>query len=171
MSTKTDDWPFDADRQDPLAKLRIPVVRSPYPAWKYEVALFINDPDDHSYDPPLWGFALRPDEAEVRQIVAYIEWRMQWYREGWKAKMRERPLDVDSGTNTVTLMKRGDGDWCYRRWTWRTGPLMVPVKGGERLSLEKVLDRINDYAGEPNPKWRAFKTAHSEAFPEVPADV
>ena len=31
-------WPYDADRNDPLAALRIPVVSSPYPGWKYEVA-------------------------------------------------------------------------------------------------------------------------------------
>jgi hypothetical protein len=167
VNTKTDDWPFDAARQDPLAKLRIPVVSSPYPAWKYEVALFINDPHDHSFDPPLWGFALRPDDAEVRMITAYIEWRMEYYNEGWKAKMRKRPLDVDSSTNTVILQKRGEGDWCYRRMTWDRGPLMVPVKDGEDLDLERLLDRINDYGSEPNPKWRAFKAAHPEAFPVV----
>ena len=58
-------WPFeDADRDDPLAALRIPVVRSPYPHWKYEVALVIADDD-------LWGPALRPDGGESWSTVAW----------------------------------------------------------------------------------------------------
>ena len=154
-------WPYDADRNDPLAALRIPVVSSPYPGWKYEVALVITDDD-------LWGPALRPAETEVRQIVAYIEYRMEYYNEGWRAKMRRKPLDVDSGTNTVTLMKRGDDDWCYRRWTWQTGPLMVPSRYDNQsaMGLEQLLDHIHLYGdSKPSPKWLAWKAAHPEAFP------
>lgn len=43
-TTPKTEWPFDdADQHDPLAALRIPVVRNPYPRWKYEVALVIAD--------------------------------------------------------------------------------------------------------------------------------
>jgi hypothetical protein len=159
MDTETAGWPFeDADQHDPLAALRIPVVRNPYPRWKYEVALVITDDD-------LWGPALRPDEAEVRQIAAFLEWRMEYYNSSWKAKMRRRPLDADSSTNTVTLMKRAEGDWRYQKATWRHGPWPF-CDMPERFTLERLLDHINDYGGEPNPKWRAWKAAHPEAFPE-----
>jgi hypothetical protein len=150
-----DDWPFDADRDDPLTALRIPVVTSAYPDWKYEVCVMIAEGED-----ALWP-SLRPDEHEVQQILAYLDYRMEYYNEGWKAKMRRRPLDVDASTNTVVLRKRPDGGWCYRRWTWMTGPLMVPEPDGERLSLEALLDRINDLLPE---KWQAHKANYPEAF-------
>jgi len=168
MAETTDtEWPFDdADQHDPLAKLRIPVVRSPYPRWKYEVCLIVNDPEDRSFDPPLWGVALYPDELEKLQLVAELEWRMAYYNDTWKAKMRRRPLDVDGTTNTVILQKRAEGAWCYRRASWQHGPTMVPPwNSDERLTLEQLLDRINDYHDKPNPEWRAFKAAHPEAFP------
>lgn len=158
MDTETD-WPFDAYRDDPLTALRIPVVGTLHPGWKYEVALCCPDSEAGQWLYP----SLRPDEAEVRQLVAEIEWRMTYYNDGWKAGMRRRPLDVDSSTNTVVLQKRPNGGWCYRRMTWQTGPMMVPPwDSDERLTLEQLLDRINDC---PNPKWRAFKAAHPEAFP------
>lgn len=161
MSTEaaqTAEWPFeDARQDDPLAALRIPVVSTPYPRWKYEVALVISDDD-------LWGPALRPDDTEVAMIVAYLEYRMEYYNDGWKAKMRRRPLDVDSSTNTVTLMKRGEGDWRYQKATWQHGPWPF-YDAAERYTLERLLDHINDYGSEPNPKWRAWKAAHPEAFP------
>jgi hypothetical protein len=154
MSTATTGWPYDARQDDPLTALRIPVIPNPYPGWKYEVALVIPDGD-------LWGPALRPDDAEARQVAAYIEYRMEYYNDGWKAKMRQRPLDTDATTNTTILMKRGEGDWCYRRASWQYGPLMVPERDGEHLDLERLLDLINDLVPA---KWQAWKDAHPEAF-------
>ena len=159
---ETAGWPFeDADQHDPLAALRIPVVRDQYPRWKYEVCVVITAPGNEGW---IWGPALRPDDTEVKQILAYLDYRMGWYNEGWQAKMRQRPLDVDSGTNTVILQKFGEGDWRYRRMTWEHGPWPF-YDMPERFTLEALLDHINDYGGEPNPKWRAFKAAHPEAFP------
>jgi hypothetical protein len=152
MSTDTA-WPYDADQHDPLTALRIPVVTSPFPAWHYEVCLFAGG--------DLWGPALRPDDAEVRQVVAYLGYRMEYYNESWKAKMRKRPLDVDATTNTVILQKRGERDWCYRRASWSTGPLMVPGPDGGHLNLECLLDKINDLVPE---KWAAWKAAHPGVF-------
>lgn len=161
--TKTADWPYDAYQDDPLTALRIPVIGTPFPGWRYEVALVCPDSEAGQDLYP----AARPDEAEVRQIVAYIEYRMEYYNSSWRAKMRKRLLDTDDSTNTVILWKRGEGDWCYRRDSWQTGPLVVPVRGDEPLDLERLLDHINDYGSGPNPKWRAWKAAHPEAFPTI----
>jgi hypothetical protein len=159
--TRIAGWPYDAKQDDPLAALRIPVISNPFPRWKYEVALVIGGEDG------LYAPALRPDEAETAMIAAYIGYRREWYNPGWREKMLRRPLDTDSGTNTVVLQKRAEGDWCYRRMTWITGPLMMPPRGSdERLSLEQLLDRINGYHDSPNPRWEAYKAAHPEAFPE-----
>jgi hypothetical protein len=152
------DWPYDADRDDPLTALRIPVITNPYTARAYEVAVVITAPDSAS---DLWGPALRPDERETAQITAYLGWRMGCYNSSWKARMRARPLDTDPSTNTVILQKRGPGDWCYRRRTWRSGPHMIPVAGKPTLTLEQLLDRVCDITRE---KWQLWKAAHPEAF-------
>jgi len=162
---ETETWPYDASQDDPLAALRIPVVASPYPDWRYEVALVVSGDG-------LWGPALRPDDAETAQIAAYIGYRMEYYNEGWKAKMRRRPFDIDGTTNTVVLRKRGEGDWCYRRCSWVTGVFWYPPQAGqecgETLGLEQLLDRIHFYGDDkPSPKWLAWKAAHPEAFPEA----
>lgn len=156
-----DDWPFDdADRDDPLTALRIPVVRNPWPRWKYEVCVMISDPagEDAKYWP-----SLRPDDAETAMILAYLDYQMAYYNAGWKAKMRRRLLDVDSSTNTVILRKRPDGGWCYKRMSWERGPVMVPGDG-EALSLEKLLDRINDLVPE---EWAAHKARYAGVFTEA----
>lgn len=171
MSETATEWPFDARQDDPLTALRIPVVPNPYPGWKYEVALVITGDD-------VWGPALRPDEAETALLVSYLGYRMSWYNAGWQAKMRKRPLDVDSGTNTTILQKRGEGDWCYRKATWQHGPFMVPSRydGEEPMGLAALLDRINGYyRDEKRPDgtrelvifqhWQEWKAAHPETFP------
>jgi hypothetical protein len=159
-----DDWPFDeADQHDPLAKLRIPVLQNPYPMWKYEVCVVIIDPADDSLDARTFGPALRPTDLEVKQILAELDYRMDWYRESWKAKMRERPLDVDSGTNTLILQKRAEGDWRYRRMSFEHG-LWPFYNMTQRFTLEALLDHINDLVPE---KWAAWKARYPEAFGEL----
>jgi hypothetical protein len=151
------DWPFDADQNDPLAALRIPVVRSAYPDWRYEVCLMIDEADDARWP------SVRPDDTEVRQIISYLDYRMEYYDGGWRAKMRRRPLDVDDSTNTVVLRKSPAGGWFYRRCSWDRGPLMVPALG-EALTLEELLDRINDTG---SVKWQVWKAEHPDAFGEA----
>ena len=159
--TDTPAWPFDAYQDDPLTALRIPVIGTPFPGWRYEVALVCPNSEAGQDLYP----ALRPDDAEAAMVAAYIEYRMEYYNRAWRAKMRKRPLDVDSGTNTIVLWKRGDGDWCYRRDSWQSSPLVVPSRYEEPIGLEALLDRINDYGGEPNSQWQEFKADHPEAFP------
>lgn len=101
---------------------RIPLVLNPYPRWKYEVALVVPPETPRTFDP--WR-AVWPTEAEAEVAGSLIGYRRTWYNDRWQAEMLQRPLDVDSGTNTVVLMKREDG-WSYRRATFRGGPPTWP---------------------------------------------
>lgn len=113
------DFADDADLEHPWAKkYRIPLVSTLYPRWRYEVALAV--PRDDDLYRLVW-----PTEDEARAIGIYIDHRRNWYREGYRQRMLARPLDVDSGTNTVVLAKNEDG-WHYRRDSWTSGGLWFP---------------------------------------------
>jgi len=132
----------DADLTHPwVEKYRIPLVSTPWPRWKYEVALVRPSYANHGF----WADALWPSEDEARLIGCAIDFRRSWYREGWAAQMLERPLDVDSGTNTVVLMKLPRG-WVYRLATHTYGPPMWPsYDAAEQYpDLEPLLDRVWD---------------------------
>jgi hypothetical protein len=66
---------------------------------------------------------------------------------------------LDPGAVSTVLRKRGDADWCYRRSTWRAGPLYVPEFDDPRrpLALLEALDVI-----ETHPEWEDFKTSRVE---------
>lgn len=169
--TDVADWPFvdgsvdDADRHHRwVGQYRIPVVRTPYPRWKYEVALVICD------DELIWP-GIEPAEDEARIVGSYIDYRRSYYNASWAAKMLARPLDVDSSTNTVILLKRPDGCWCYRRMTWTSGyPLVPPAAhlvpdAPQYVELVKLLDRINEYSRN----WPTWKANHPEVFGQAAA--
>jgi hypothetical protein len=172
MSVKT--WPFgtDAKENDPLTKLRIPVVDSFNPGWKY-VAAYI----DVDCTPYSWGSKERPNDAEAAMLASFIEeYKHHWFNEWYKARLLERPLDVDSGCNTKVFIKYGVDDWGYRLRSWQYGPLFVPVgpglRGGEHdrdkqpgpLTLEQVMDRSHTIVDEVMPHWAEWKTAHPDVF-------
>ncbi|MER6492682.1 hypothetical protein [Streptomyces griseorubiginosus] len=168
-------WPFgtDADEHDPLTKLRIPVVTSFNPEWKY-VAAYI-DVDTSQYS---WGSQERPTDAEAQMLASFIdEYKHHWFNDAYKARLLKRPLDVDSGCNTTIFVKYGTDDWGYRMCSWQQGPMYVPsgpqVRGGKYeyaasrgpLNLEKVMDLRHTIADEPMPHWLDWKAAHPEVFP------
>ncbi|WP_329047068.1 hypothetical protein [Streptomyces sp. NBC_01422] len=171
----SDAWPFgtDAKQDDPLTKLRIPVVTSFNPEWKY-VATFI-DVDTSRYS---WGSGERPTDAEAVMLASFIEeYKHHWFRESYHRKLAQRPLDVDSGCNTTIFIKYGTDDWGYRMCSWQYGPMYVPVspkqRGGERdydkcpgpLTLEQVMDRRHTIGDGPMKHWLDWKAQHPEVFP------
>ncbi|MFG3136114.1 hypothetical protein ACGFZA_07810 [Streptomyces sp. NPDC048211] len=173
-------WPFDTDakRNDPLTVLRIPVVTSFKPRWKY-IAAYI-DVDTSKYS---WGSTERPTDAEAEMIGSFIEeYKHHWFRESYHRKLAERPLDVDSGCNTTIFIKYGPDDWGYRRCSWEHGPLFVPsgptlrgtkheyAKNAGPLSLEQVMDLCHTVSEEPMPHWLKWKADHSEIFPATPKE-
>lgn len=168
-------WPFgtDAAEHDPLTKLRIPVVTSFNPEWKYIAAYIDVDTSDYS-----WGSAERPSDAEAAMLSSFIdEYKHHWFNEGYKAKLLRRPLDVDSGCNTTIFVKYGTDDWGYRLCSWQYGPMYVPVspklRGGKYdeskhagpMSLEQAMDLRHTIVDDVMPHWLDWKAAHPEVFP------
>lgn len=173
--TDTKAWLFgtDAKQDDPLTQLRIPVVDSFNPEWKY-VAAYI-DVDTSQYS---WGSQERPTDTEAAMIASFIEeYKNHWFNDGYKARLLERPLDVDSGCNTTVFIKYATDDWGYRQCSWQYGPLFVPVgpkqRGGEHdydkcpgpLSLVQAMDRRHTIGDEPMDHWLRWKANHPEIFP------
>lgn len=108
------DFAHDADLTHPWAvRYRIPVLTE-LPQWNYEVALIVPPAEPREWDrlKAIW-----PTEEEAEVIGSYIDYRRAWYREDLAARKLQRPLDVDAGTNTVTLVKTENG-WRYQRATW-----------------------------------------------------
>lgn len=155
---KTETWPFgtDADRGDPLAKLRIPVTGA-HPRWRY-IAAFDRESQ------------ARPTDAEARQLASYIEEYKEFHFNDWyKAQLLERPLDVDAITRI--FHKWGEGDWSYRLATWQYGPTWSPVPPRLRdsasgaLLLVEVMDRSHTFgSSEPMAHWLEWKAAHPDVF-------
>lgn len=154
----------EADHDHPYARdYRIPLVPSAYPWWTYEVAV-VYTPEERR-DSVMCG--VLPTEDEARIIAAYIDYRRSWYREGYAAKMLERPFDVDSGTNTVVLIKRESEGWGYRRASYTSGPPIYPAPRSVRHpdvpqydgpdGLLALLDKIN----ENSARWTKFKTTRT----------
>lgn len=165
----TSAWPFgtDAKATDPLTKLRIPVVTSPNPRWSYVAAYIDVNPEPYG-----WGSKERPTGREARMIASFVEeYKNHWYNERYKAKLAQRPLDVDGGCNTTIFIKYGTDDWGYRLCSWIYGPTFVPEPPhllGRKLgplTLEQVMDRTHTISsGEPRQSWLDWKTAHPEVF-------
>lgn len=170
----TSDWPFgdDADRDDPLTKLRIPVVGSFNPGWRYIAAFLkpVTDGPDYLKGPP-FASNERPTEAEARMLSSFIrEYIRHWFRESYQSKLAERPLDVDSGCNTTVFIKYAEDDWGYRQRSWTYGPTFVPQppsfpdRNPGPLTLEQVMDRCHTVDDGPMQHWLDWKTAHPEVF-------
>lgn len=158
MTTKT--WPFedDADRDDPLTALRIPVTGA-YPSFVY-LAAFDRGSEE------------RPSDAEAAVISSWIDLQREWFNETWQAKLLERPLDVEGGHNTVIFHKWGEGDWGYRRRTHRYGPTFWPGRPGFREGVERapyalvdLMDHMQGrHTGFLSQKWIEWKAARPEVF-------
>lgn len=165
--TAVTDWPYAEDGvkpDDPLNALRIPVITTSHPRWCYLVAF-----DQDAIQPD----GNRPTDAEAAMLASFRDEYIQyWYNATWIAKMAARPFDIDGGYNGLVFRKWGDADWGYRRSTWDRGPLFWPGPawyreryGTKVHGLAELLDHINGYGDELNPRWEAWKTAHPDIWP------
>ena len=150
----------DADLTHPwVAKYRIPLIKSHCPHWRYEVALVA--PGAFWTDSPMAPTWPTEDEAQV--IGAFIEYRMEYYNAGWAAKMRQLPLDADSTTNTVVLL-RTENSWQYRRDSWVYGPLFAPGVDEYPATVAGLIDLIGTAASWASG-WADFQARRPELFP------
>jgi len=176
----TDSWPFgtDAIENDPLTALRIPVVTSFNPMWRYTAAYLGTNTDTGQDWAPPWPFASaeRPTDAETQMLASYLaEHRSYWADTlGYAPKMEQRPLDIDSGWNTTVFIKYGADDWGYRRVSWQYGPTFIPspptLRGTEHEYAKRPgplpLDQVMDMVHHIHPKrWMDWKAAHPDIFP------
>ncbi|MFF9287550.1 hypothetical protein [Streptomyces griseosporeus] len=180
-------WPFgtDAIQDDPLTALRIPVVTSYNPSWRYVAAyLGTNAHTGNTFNPP-WPFAStdRPTDTEAQMLASFLqEHRHYWFgNEGYARKMDQRPLDTDSGWNTTVFIKYGPDDWGYRRCSWTYGPTFVPTPPTARgtkyahdkhpgpLPLHQVMDLVHTVVDGPMQHWLDWKADHPDIFPTAEA--
>lgn len=148
---------FDADVAHPwAARWRIPRVTSAYPGWRYEVAVVVTGEGFQ-----LESNILEPTDAEAEIIASVIEKRCAWaYGQAWRARMRERAFDVDSGANTLILAKTTQG-WRYRLNSHRDGlwPYFdEPDKQAEFPPTAAGLVAILDHAC--GRTWREWMASH-----------
>lgn len=116
----TVDWirdgrPFagEADLEHPWATThRLPILTTWHPAYRYEVALVTPSDTSTGHDSVEW-----PTEDEAAILAWILDLRLGYYNNTWRARMRQRPLDVDGTTNTLIFGKIA-GDWHYRRASW-----------------------------------------------------
>jgi len=154
-----DDWPFDADQHDPLARLRIPVTGA-YPEHGY-LAAYAGKAE------PLLNWP-RPDDAEAAVLASYIGYLRGKYTLHAQRRMLARPLDTGD-LSALVFAKRGEGDWAYRRAHWTEGvfwwPLPEGCERGRRIALVPLLDHVETSGGVTEaPGWEAWKAAHPDVF-------
>lgn len=176
---ETTAWPFgtDADEHDPLTALRVPAVTSFNPGWKYVAAYLKPAPDDapdYLKGPP-FASNERPTDREAQMLASFIrEYLHHWFHEGYRARLAERPLDVDSGCPTWVFIRYGPDDWGYRVTTWQSAGFVPEAPAARErlgndatgpLTLEQVMDRIRTIGSdEPMAHWTSWKAAHPEVF-------
>lgn len=149
----TSDWPYDADREDPLTKLRIPVVKSARPEWSY-IAAFDGSNDG------------RPTDTEALMLQSFTrEYIKHWYTPRWALRLAERPFDIDGGANGYVFRKRGPGDWAYQQDSWSTGYWPWLNRAPGPLPLLGVLDHVHGQGKDiTSPRWLKWKSAHPDVF-------
>lgn len=155
MSIDTD-WKYADALQDHrwVEQHRLPVVGSPYPRWRYHVAVM-------GYS-ELWD-TIEPTDAEAAQLGSYLQfWLQKFYSPSYIELMRERPFDIDAYTVTLTFLKREGGTWHYKQCTWEHGPWPFPNAERQYHDLVDLLDHVENLIPE---KWAAWKAEHPDIFP------
>lgn len=144
----------------PLAdELRVPLVTSTRPRWRYITAIAV---DPHH---TLWQYEM-PNDDEIRAVACFHqEYVERWYRDSFKAEMRERPYDLDGGANGIVFCKKPDGHWQYQKFTWQHGPW--PFHDQPQMSLLELMDHTHSFGDEPMAHWVEWREQHAEVFAAV----
>lgn len=147
-----------------VAKYRIPMVSSYHPDYNYFVTLADYCPANEAMT-NLWDVAT-PTEEEAAIVASYLEFKIadQGFYERYLKEIRSRILDIDSGFNTVSLVKRNRGlGWGYVRMSYRD-KIPYPYYNAEVKyhNLVDLLDFIESYySDEPRDSWVEWKAEHN----------
>lgn len=139
---------------------RVPLLSSSEPRWCYITGIVIQHNEFFVTN------GIVPTEDEIRMVGSFAEeYRQHWYNDSFRNAMTEfAPYDIDGGANLAYLIKRPEGDWCYRKRTWRMGPRWSGPHG-KPGSLVEVLDWVYTHGDDgPMKRWVDWKSAHPEVF-------
>lgn len=158
-----------------VAKYRLPMLSSYHPSYHFFVTLADYCPE-HEDMTNLWDVET-PTEEEAAIVGSYLEFKIadQGFREHYLKEVRSRVLDLDSGYNTISLVKRIRGGWGYVRMSYRD-KIPYPYYNSDTKydNLVDLLDFIETYSGsQVREAWTDWKTAHdiSNGTPESVNEV
>lgn len=147
-----------------VAKYRLPMVYSYHPSYHYFVTLAAREPNSED-KPNFWDIDTVTEE-EAAIVASYLEFKIadQGFYPHYLKEVRSRALDVDSGFNTISLVKRTRGlGWGYVRMSYRD-KIPYPYNNADTkyFNLVDLLDFIeSNYSGTLREAWVEWKTAHN----------
>lgn len=152
----------DVDLDHPWVKeYRLPVIGYTYPHFAYVVTVTV--PSKENEDSQFFALT-SPTDEEAKVLASFLEYTKSRMGNSphFMQEMAKRPLDLDGTWNTISIMKRKDGTWAYKRNSWTQGP--SPQIGWDKQcrSVVEILDYIeNDcMTSKPRIEWTAWKQEH-----------
>lgn len=146
-------------------KYRLPVLNSWYPQFYYIITVAVPYPDDVEY--AVFDDIEMPTEEEAAMLGSYLQYKKTMYNPGYITReLDSKPLDIDSGVNTTSFVKRNKWRWGYVRSTWRNSN-PVPGYGYKHLidDLEELLDLVEYHLPDrPSTRWSQWKAEHPDIF-------
>lgn len=155
--------PFDDVRLDHpwVEKYRLPVLKTAYPHNSYFVTVVVPDEADEADE---YFFLTSPNEEDAELAASYLQYRISKfnYYPRFLEQMAQKPVDVDTSINTVSLEKRKNGTWAYKMLTWTMHGSKPFINDPDPCtSLLALLDYIErDYEGGVHAKWQEWKDTH-----------
>lgn len=117
------------------------------------------------------SYSCLPTNQELEMLQSYLEYVIRKnYRN--PERILNKLFPSIEGHNTVIFLKgdwweaNGKEGWCYRRMTWREGPLYIPTFNVSNpapppWSLVQALNHIETLQME---QWEQWKTGHAKIF-------
>lgn len=164
MNETIDSFPYAEDGVipgDTSEQYRFPIILHPWPRWNYITAVVVDSDRNEAF-----RIFVRPTDEELAIVGSFHEYYCDcWYNATYRAKMRERPFDIDGSANGRILAKYRNGGWGYNHRSWQYGPTFVPEWNEPPMGLIAVLDREQGYGlDEVNEQWEQWKRNHPEVF-------
>ena len=121
---------FDVLKKLWAEKYRVPVVPGLNARERYVACLIVPQETDELAKIPHFQTPSDDDDALVGK---YIQFRLSlWYGVDFIARLKQAPLDINPGVNTVSFVKAQDW-WHFARASWaQTSCLFFPILSGEK---------------------------------------